>query len=219
MAMDEPRCTERSESLATLLQSSAKRHNHLCPRQVLGVRMGILAGHLLHLTLPQADKRLLTLVETDGCFADGVAVATGCELGHRTLRLVDYGKPAATFIDTETCQAIRVAIHPESRLLANQYTDSTLSRWRTYLEAYQVMPDDELFVATPVALKFSVEALVSEPGHRVNCAICGEEILNHREVVLNGETVCRACAGHAYYVPSSEPLADDFPALLLGTVL
>ena len=50
--------------------------------------------------LPQTDKRLYTFVETDGCFADGVMVATGCSLGHRTLRLIDYGKVAATFVDT-----------------------------------------------------------------------------------------------------------------------
>jgi formylmethanofuran dehydrogenase subunit E len=59
---------------------------------VLGVRIGLAAGEALDLDLPRADKRLLMLVETDGCFADGVSVATGCWLGRRTLRLVDYGR-------------------------------------------------------------------------------------------------------------------------------
>ena len=31
------------------LELSAARHSHLCPRQVLGVRMGMLAGKLLGL--------------------------------------------------------------------------------------------------------------------------------------------------------------------------
>ena len=58
-----------------LMQSVAALHRHLCPRQVLGLRMGLLAGDWLGIELPQAGKRLIAIVETDGCFADGVAVA------------------------------------------------------------------------------------------------------------------------------------------------
>ncbi|HZY41747.1 MAG TPA: FmdE family protein, partial [Anaerolineae bacterium] len=74
-------------TLKELLQQSAAMHQHLCPRQVLGARLGLLAGFELGLTVPQSDKRLLAIVETDGCFADGIAVATGCTVGHRTLRV------------------------------------------------------------------------------------------------------------------------------------
>ena len=81
-------------NLQELLRQSAELHRHLCPRQVLGVRMGLAAGQLLGLSLPQADKRLLTIVETDGCFTDGVAVAANCWVGRRTLRVLDYGKVA-----------------------------------------------------------------------------------------------------------------------------
>jgi formylmethanofuran dehydrogenase subunit E len=35
---------EHSEDLQVLLGLSAKGHERLCPRQVLGVRMGLLAG-------------------------------------------------------------------------------------------------------------------------------------------------------------------------------
>src|SRR5439155_26987565 len=84
-----------------LAATAALRH-HLCPRQVIGARMGLLAGELLGLELPQADKRLLVIVETDGCAADGVAVACNCWVGRRTLRVEDYGKVAATFVDTHT---------------------------------------------------------------------------------------------------------------------
>ena len=83
-------------------------HKHLCPRQVLGVRMGQYAGELLRLELPQQDKRLYTFVETDGCFVDGVTVATGCSVGHRTLRLMDQGKVAATFVDMRSGKAVRI---------------------------------------------------------------------------------------------------------------
>ena len=71
--------------LDEILEHSAALHRHLCPRQVLGARMGILAGRLHSLELPQKNKRLYTFVETDGCFADGIGAATGCWLGRRTM--------------------------------------------------------------------------------------------------------------------------------------
>jgi formylmethanofuran dehydrogenase subunit E len=65
--------------------------------------------------------------------------------------------------------------------------------------AYQTMADDELLDVEEVRLVRTVEEIVSRPGLRVPCARCGEEIMNEREVVLDGETVCRACAGDAYW--------------------
>src|SRR5690606_22476833 len=130
--------------LDELLDKSAALHSHLCPRQVLGARIGLYAGALLRLELPQEDKRLYTFVETDGCFADGVSVATGCWLGRRTLRLVDYGKVAATFIDTDTGDALRIHPSADSRALAARYAPNGIGRWYAYLEGYQHMPTDEL---------------------------------------------------------------------------
>ena len=40
------------EAVDELLSASAALHDHLCPRQVLGVRMGLLAGQILDLDLP-----------------------------------------------------------------------------------------------------------------------------------------------------------------------
>ncbi len=191
-------------ALTDLLAKTAARHDHLCPRQVLGVRIGLLAADILKLTLPQSDKRLLTFVETDGCFADGVAVATGCELGHRTLRLMDYGKVAATFIDTKTGQAIRVTPNPAARTSAVLCTPNERSRWHTMLAAYQIMPTDDLLCWQEIHLTLDVEALISRPGVRVNCIVCGEEILNQREVIVNDMTLCRACAGESYYEMTGE---------------
>ena len=90
--------------LSQLLARSSARHSKLCPRQVLGVRMGLYAVELLELPKRPHSKRLLVIAETDGCFADGIEVATGCTIGQRTLRIEDYGKVAATFVDTFTNQ-------------------------------------------------------------------------------------------------------------------
>ncbi|MCG3206900.1 MAG: hypothetical protein FOGNACKC_00499 [Anaerolineae bacterium] len=200
-----------------LLQKSASFHNHLCPRQVLGVRMGLLAGQLLGLTVPQSDKRLLTIVETDGCFIDGLVVATGCTVGRRTLRVLDFGKVAATFIDTHTDRAVRITPSANSRQLAKTYAPNAESRWHGYLLGYQRIPDDELFTVQPVTLEVSLAEILSKDGYRVNCDICGEEIINEREVRREGLTLCRPCAGERYYRLPDEPAAHPIPAIWLET--
>lgn len=185
-------------------------HDHICPRQVLGLRMGELVGVMFGLPLPQADKRLLVFVETDGCFADGIMVATGCSRGHRTMRLQDLGKVAATFVDTKTepYRAVRIWPHPLARSRAAQYVTAARSRWHAQLAAYQVMPVDELLCACPVELTVSMRAIVSQPGVRATCAACGEEIINEREVVRAGVTLCRSCAGEErYYWQAGEALS------------
>ena len=192
------------QNLKTLLDASAERHHHhLCPRQVLGVRIGMYAAELFGLDLPQTDKRLFAFVETDGCMVDGVAVATGCALGRRTLYLMDYGKSAVTFVDTQTAYAIRIAPTRQSRALAARYAPDAPDRWHAQLAAYQVMPTDELLLAQTVTLNVSLTALISQHGHRVVCERCGEDIINEREVLTDGEILCRACALGAYYTVSS----------------
>jgi formylmethanofuran dehydrogenase subunit E len=189
-----------------LLQCSANLHKHLCPRQVLGVRMGLAGGRWLGLEVPQTGKRLLAIVETDGCGADGIAVATGCWVGRRSMRLFDFGKVAATFVDTETGRAVRVTPSANSRQLALAYAPQAASRWEAYLLAYQRIPDDELLTLREVRLELSLTEILSRDGHRVNCVRCGEEIINEREVMLEGETWCRSCVGERYYRVIAEPL-------------
>ena len=188
--------------LNDLLNTSAANHERLCPRQVLGVRMGLAAGRVLGLDVPRRDKRLLVFVETDGCFADGISAATGCQVGHRTLRVIDYGKVAATFVDTWTGRAVRVAPRSGVRQRARAYAPEVDDRWQAQLLGYQRMPDDELVTIQDVQLLFSLERFISKSGHRVECQLCGEEILNEREVVHSGMTLCRACAGEQYYIHS-----------------
>lgn len=189
-----------------LLEESARRHRHLCPRQVLGVRLGLRG--LLWLGLIDADyqprydnsnKRLLTIVETDGCGADGIAVATDCSVGHRTLRLMDYGKVAATLVDTIGGQAVRVSPSPIARRLAPSFAPGAPSRWHAYLKAYAIIPDHQLIQAQAVSLTRTVAEILSKPDARTTCDRCGEEILNEREVRDGDRTLCLSCAGDSYY--------------------
>lgn len=186
-------------NLEALLEECARRHAHLCPRQVLGVRMGLRAGQVLGLELPRRDKRLFTFVEIDGCTTDGIAIATGCWVGKRTMRIMDYGKIAATFVDRETGEAIRIRPHPRARDLAICYAPQAEDRWHAYLIAYQQMPDKELLLVEPVTLTISLAKIISQETARTHCSCCGEEIFNEREVEVDGRTLCLSCAGQTYY--------------------
>lgn len=185
--------------LQTLLDRCARQHNHLCPRQILGVRIGLAGMTALGFSEPPPKKRLLTILETDGCFADGITTATDCTIGHRTLRIEDYGKTAATFVDTRTSRAVRVAPTLDLRRQALSFVPEESRHYFAQMQAYRTMPDEKLLAVKEVQLTTSVEQIVSRPGVRINCVHCGEEIINQREVILDGQPVCRACAGSAYY--------------------
>jgi len=192
--------------LQTILEISTARHSHLCPRQILGARIGLAGGAALGLDLPRRDKRLLIILETDGCFADGVEVATGCTVGHRTLRVEDYGKVAATFINVKTKYAVRVAPQLDVRTHAHAYAPDEPRHYFAQLHAYQIMPETELLSIQAVVLATPIEVIVSRPGIRVNCEACGEEVINAREVQIGERILCRACAGDGYYRPVGQRL-------------
>lgn len=183
---------------------SATHHDRLCPRQVLGVRMGLAAREALGLADELPRGRLLVFVETDGCFVDGVEAATGCSIGHRTLRLQDYGRVAITAVDTETHRAVRIAPRATVRDRAAAFAGDETRRYYQQMDGYRVMPTAELLVVTPVALTFDLDALLGRPGIRVACERCGEEVLNGREQLVDGVPLCAACRAPAYYAPLGE---------------
>jgi formylmethanofuran dehydrogenase subunit E len=180
-----------------LLHKSSAMHSHACPRQVLGIRMGLLGSRLLGIHVPQAGKDLLAVVETDGCTVDGVSVATNCWVGRRTLQVQDYGKVAASFVNARTGEAVRIAPSAASRQAA--IAEGSGSRFARYMSGYMTLPDEVLFTCTPVALLTPVEKIVSSMNKRAVCSGCGEEVHNEREVLTEGAPLCRACAGDSYY--------------------
>jgi len=187
------------QGLELILRESAKRHKHLCPRQVLGARMSLFAGEILELELPRTDKRLLIISETDGCAVDGIIAATNCHVGSRTLRIVDFGKVAATFLNIYTEQAFRIAPSHQSRDLALDYAEDARNEWEIMLLGYQRIPAENLFSVQPVELTISLADILSKPSRKSKCSRCGEEIINGREVIHEGSTLCRSCAGENYY--------------------
>jgi len=73
------------------------------------------------------------------------------------------------------------------------------SRWYAMLRSYQLMPDEQLLSVIEVQLVVPIQQIISRPGLRIKCADCGEEVINEREILCEGRTLCRACAGYSYY--------------------
>lgn len=187
------------KTFAELLVESVAFHGHLCPGQVLGVRMALLGCRGVGVEEPRGSKQLVAYVEIDRCATDAIQSVTGCKLGRRTLKYVDYGKMAATFLNTETGRALRVVARDDSRERAWAYAPTSSARQEAQLQAYMRMPDEELFVVSPVRLQIPEEDMPGHPVGRVECDSCGEGINDRREVALNGRTLCRACAHGGYY--------------------
>jgi formylmethanofuran dehydrogenase subunit E len=154
-------------------------------------------------------KRLITFVEVDRCATDAVAVVTGCRLGRRTLKFFDFGKVAATFLNLETNQAVRVVARDDAREKARAMFPQLGDAHRQQLEAYKVMEDAELFLVEQVVVNLPPEDSPGRPRSRVACDICGEGINDGRERRVQGRVLCRSCAGESYFkkLPREEPAA------------
>ncbi|MBE0608230.1 MAG: molybdopterin-guanine dinucleotide biosynthesis protein MobB [Dehalococcoidia bacterium] len=166
---------------------------HGCPGVVLGTRLALLGGQELGLPLPDRQKRLSVAVESDRCAADAIQAVTGCRVGKRTCRVIDHGKLAARFLDASTGRAIRVAARSGTRAIAEQrYPD--MDRHDAQLRAYIELPPETLFSVAPIAWEQGEFDLPGKPQRRIECASCGEEVIDARDVPGPGGPLCRLCA-------------------------
>ena len=186
------------------LDLAALAHGHLCAGQVLGVRMAMLGLRELGIDDPIAErKRLVTYVEIDRCLTDAVALVANCRLGKRALKIRDWGKVAATFVDLKTGRAVRIAAKESSKQAARgMFPD--LPKDAGQQKAYAQLSDEALFDKQWVRVEIKPEDLPGFKGPRVICEECGEGINFKREVLQGGRTLCRSCAGQRYYFPAPQ---------------
>lgn len=195
------------KSFDDLLTSSAEIHGHLCPGQVVGVRMAMLGCRLIGLDQPTRNdqiKKLIVYVEMDRCAADAVAQVTGVKLGRRSLKFMDFGIMAATFFNLETDRAYRILSTEEARDLATFYAPDVVGKHPQQLEAYKRMPDSVLFRVYQVQVDLSEFDLPGPTRSKITCSRCGQAVRDHREVVVEGATLCKPCAHGAYFENARE---------------
>ena len=188
-------------SFNDLLDESVKIHGHLCPGQVLGVRLTMLGLDKVGIYDPKgADrKKLIVYVEIDRCATDAIQSVTGCSPGKRSLKLKDYGKMAATFVNLETDQAVRILAREDSKLKAKNYFPEIEDKYKCQLEAYKIMPDEELFAYKEVKVTIPDKDMPGRPQRRIQCEKCGEYVQDSRDVRVDGKEVCKSCAHGGYY--------------------
>jgi len=195
------------ENFEVLLQASAQAHGHLCPGQVVGVRMAMLGCRLIGLDEPTRHdqiKKLLVYVEMDRCTADAVAHVTGVRLGRRSLKFMDYGIMAATLLNLETGAAYRILSTEEARTLAARYAPEIEGKSEQQLAAYKRMPECVLFKVQKVAVRLDECDLPGPTRKKSACHNCGQLVRDGREVRVDGRVLCKPCTANAYFTNARE---------------
>ncbi len=208
--------------LDALLHEAELAHGHLCAGQILGVRMAMLACRLLEVQQPRLKsspdrKRLVTFVEIDRCATDAIGVVTGCRVGKRALKLRDWGKMAATFLDLarpippeqaggepDLYRALRIVALESSKELAREHFPEIADKNQQQMKAYRDLPDRDLFQVAWVRVALPPSERPGYKGTRATCSVCQEGI-NFDRFVLNAEgaPLCLSCADPAarYFAP------------------
>lgn len=195
------------ENFETLLAGSVEQHGHLCPGQVVGVRMAMLGCRLIQLNNPSGHdqiKKLIVYVEMDRCTADAVMYVTGVKLGRRSLKFMDYGIMAATFVNLESQKAIRVLSTEEARELAPVFAPEVIGKYAQQTEAYKRMPDNVLFRIWEVQVRLNEFDMPGPTRYKTTCSRCGQVIRDHREIMENGKILCKPCTDASYFYHSKE---------------
>ena len=190
------------EDFETLLKGSSKAHGHLCPGQVVGVRMAMEGCRLIGLDnprkLPQI-KKLVVYVEIDRCATDAIGFVTGVRLGRRSLKFVDNGIMAATFVNLETRKAFRIVSTERSRDLVTKYAPEVSEKNEQQIAAYKRMDIADLFDIQEVRVDVPICDMPGPTRFKKTCAVCGQVVRDKREVMKNDAIQCRPCALGTYY--------------------
>jgi formylmethanofuran dehydrogenase subunit E len=181
------------------LSTAAELHGDVCAGLTIGTRMAIAGLKAIGIKDPKGKdrKKLLVFVEIDRCATDAIMAITGCRPGKRTMKIVDYGKMAATFVNVNTGKAVRLAIKEKKEEKEEKGAEE-----ENMVERYASIPEKDLFSIQEVVLVVRPEDMPGKPLRAVTCDVCGERILDMRERYSDGRTLCRPCAEkQCYYSP------------------
>jgi formylmethanofuran dehydrogenase subunit E len=172
-----------------LLAEAGRFHGDICAGIQIGTRMTMCGLKRLGLADPLGHdrKKLMVFVEIDRCATDAIMALTGCRPGKRTMKIRDYGKMAATFINLESSKAVRVAIKLEKEAGSGATPD------------FGKITEEELFSILDVEVPLRPEDMPGKPLRRCQCAYCGATVLDGREIEVDGEVLCKPCSEQNNY--------------------
>ena len=177
----------------TLFHKAKDFHGHVCGGIVLGTRLTIAGLRELGMNPHEHHRNLIVYMEIDRCGADAVQAITGCSLGHRNLKFMDYGKFAATFVDSSTGRAVRVAVDEKDRAKHEKLDQKEM------LKLLGEIPEPEILKIERVRITIPKDDLPGFPQSKATCSVCGEHIMDNRQVVVDGKTMCKNCGAVSYY--------------------
>lgn len=202
----------RQGNLESLLRKAGELHSHFCPYVALGVRVGTIALKALGIEQNLGMEEVIAIVETNNCFSDGIQVVTGCTFANNALIYHDLGKTAVTMARRDG-SAVRVAVradyadsfdsrYPEAAALFRKIVrerqeptpeeqERLMRLWTETSHRQLEVPEEELFTVQHVQIEVPAYAPIFAS---VRCAVCGENVMETRARVKDGQPVCIACA-------------------------
>ena len=159
-------------------------HGHSCPGLAIGFRMA--KAGMAYLSGSRAeDEELVAVVENNACGVDALQYVTGCTFGKGNLIFNDYGKQVYTLYNRNSGRGVRIVSNhrniPEGlRENREQFTEWLLSAPEEQVVSLQEVQIDE---PEPARILKSVE-----------CAFCGERVMETRVKWINGKAACIPCA-------------------------
>ena len=212
-----------NDNFQSLLEKAVSFHGHLCGGQVIGVRMAMAGLRELGIKDPKSreGRDLVIFIEIDRCATDAIISVTGRTPGRRAIKLADYGKMAATFIDISSDRAVRVSVkgdsNPKVDLIA-QTSFPEKDEKHANIAALMEIAESDLFRIQRVAVTLKPQDLPGKPLASVTCQGCGETVKDMREVTVDSKVLCRPCAlGSDYYTVLSESLPVSTQEEFIGS--
>ena len=201
-------------NLSRLLLFSGMLHGHFCPYSAIGVKAAVRAVKELGVKSTGMEETI-AIVETNNCFSDGIQLITGCSFGNNALIYRDYGKTAFT-LAKRTGEAIRIAVKADSRFLEEREPEAMAlfqkvvkerrgtaedekrlkEMWRELSFKLLEVPDEVLFDIRRMRIEVPAYARIFAG---VKCSVCGENVMEPRARLKDGNPVCIPCSGQEFY--------------------
>lgn len=180
------------------LAEAKEFHGDACGGIQMGTRMAISGMKAIGITDPKGKDRkdLMVFMEIDRCPADAILAVTGCHPGKRSMKILDHGKMAATFVNLKTGKAVRVSAKNRQgdRIKTREMIEN-----EPMTDDFAALADDDLFTVTEVNVILKPEDMPGRPLKSVPCALCGERVLDMKDVEIDGKYYCRPCAEKRNY--------------------
>jgi formylmethanofuran dehydrogenase subunit E len=197
------------DNYKVLLEKAVQLHGEFCPGIVIGTKMCMVAMEKLDMNPMERNENLLVYVEIDRCISDAIIAITGCSLGNRRLKYNDYGKFVVTFTDIRTNRTVRISAREDKinslngfwTLIGTVFVEdhcidpsTQKEKLETVARMISGMSEERLLSLEEVNLEIPENDIPGLPDHIAVCSICGEHVIDRKEFVLNGTTICRSCA-------------------------